>query len=449
MTDSKTGKPGTSPKDSVFTDIASFFTSVRTTIAILGLLAVASILGTVLPQHVDPEQLRQTASPFAYRLILILDLNNVYQSWWFVLLLLLLTGNLLGCLLQRLPKIPGEWKGAAEKSTIRFTLSDARPVDEIGSMVVDAVNGVLGSTSKTVQLEGERSLVWVKQRIFLLAFPLIHVSIIIVLVGGLLGLLFGVKGNIRIREGGIGQEFALHPSGKMASLPFAIAVDKFTLKRYPTGQPKEFRSDVRLLRDGKEVLQGSIRVNHPLTLDGISLYQADYEVLGLKQVSLAVDRERGKTSELVLRPRETALLSGSQYKILLVSFDPGTTKRGAGVEIRVEEQGTEPKRIAVFQNDPHPAKLGNATLRFMGYEPLYSTGLQIGYDPGTNVVWIGCGLLIIGFCLTLFTNLCSVTVRLKAVDGGTRIEVSGRSRKDRAEFRERLHAAVEAGLKGT
>ncbi len=89
-----------------FSDITAFFTSVRTTITLLFLLAAGSIVGTIIPQSASPDQITGISSPIYFRLVVILDLHNVYRSWWFVALLILLSLNLLGCLLRRLPAIP-------------------------------------------------------------------------------------------------------------------------------------------------------------------------------------------------------------------------------------------------------------------------------------------------------------------------------------------------------
>jgi cytochrome c biogenesis protein len=405
-----------------------------------------SILGTIIPQNVDLDQFRRVASPFYYRLVIILDLHNVYRSWWFILLLLLLAGNLLGCLLQRLPRIPREWKGAAEKGTIRFTLNESRPMNEVRGILLPVLSKFVGSTPSVKEDAEAVKLTWVKHRVFLLAFPLIHMAIITILLGGVVGLFYGMRGNIRIQEGETGQEFARFPSWEVDTLPFSIAVEKFTLRRYPTGQPKEFRSDVRLLKDGKEVEKGSILVNQPMTYDGISLYQANYELIGLKLVKLKLVSTEGKASELVVRPPAPARLPGTNYTIRVGSVDPGSTTRGPGADLTVSKPGEASKQVQVYRDESHPLQLDDVKITFMGYEPLYATGLQIGYDPGTNVVWLGCALLIAGFCLTLFTNLRSITARLTPKAEKTLIEISGRSRRDRVEFRENIEREVRRSL---
>ncbi|MBI4962966.1 MAG: cytochrome c biogenesis protein ResB [Desulfomonile tiedjei] len=438
------GTPKTEPvspeRSSIFSDITTFFTSVKTTITLLFVLASASIIGTVIPQDTGLDQLKQTVAPLVYRIMIILDLGTVYRSWWFILLLVLLALNLLACLVRRLSAIPDEWKGDSQGNSFSFTVSDARSASDLKGMFQQAFRKVMGAKAVVVTGQEGHDLVWTKHRVYLLGFPFIHAGIVVILLGGLIGLFYGFKGNIQIEEGGTGKEFRLFPSGEKRALPFQIAVDQFTLTRYPTGQPKEFRSDVRLIRDDKEVLKGSIVVNSPMTFEGLSLYQSDYRLLGIKEVSFALVGPGDQKADVRVRPRETSEVTGTPYKVRLVSLDPGTTKKGQGAEISVEGPGDETKTFSVFRNEP--AKLGDSELQFVDYTPLYATGLQVAHDPGSIVVWVGCGSLILGFFLTLFTNHRRLTIEMKTKAGSTQIRISGRSRRLRGEFRKSVEQQI-------
>jgi cytochrome c biogenesis protein len=444
--DTKKSPPHTSTDTaSFFSQVVSFFTSARTAIILLFLLAVASILGTLIPQEAGLAHFRETASPFAYTLIAILDLHSLFRSWWFLLLLGLLALNILACLARRLPAIPGEWRGDQAGNSFSFNVSDPRGTKEVDAIVTPAMNSLLSSSPKRSN-EGDKAttLVWTKQKVYLLGFPAMHAAILVILVGGLLGLLYGWKGSVQIEEGNSASQVRLIPSGHVHALPFTIAVDKFTLTRYPTGQPKEFRSDVRLMKSGQEVAKGSILVNHPMTFEGISLYQSDYRLLGVKNVRFNLVEPGGKTIELAMEPRKPLSIEGDRFKVDLVSLDPGISKKGPGAEIAVQAAGEQPKNVKVFRDEP--AKIGEAEIRYVDYTPLYATGLQVARDPGTIVVWLGCSVLIIGFFLTLFTNHRRVRVELVGKGKGTEIKVSGRSRRQRREFRQSLEEKIRTSL---
>ena len=435
-----------SQQNSIVSEVTTFFTSVRTAIGLLFLLAAASVLGTLIPQDLPLEQLQQTISPFYFRLITILDLHKLYSSWWFIILLLLLSLNILGCLLQRLRHIPSDWKIDSGKSNFSFSFTDNRTQRELQKIIASKLKQVVRGAPRIFKSKDGVSLSWVNDRIQLLGFPFIHTAIILILIGGLIGSVYGIKGKVNIKEGDKTNRFTIIPIGAAAQLPFEIAVDKFILSRYQSGEPKEYRSDVRLLVDGKEVLKDSILVNHPLTFQRISLYQSDYRLTGIKDVKLGIVNQSGQSSEIILQPGLPNRLEGTQYEFRLIGVDFGSAKRGPGVEIQVQAPDGQSRAIKIYRNDPKPVVIDDLQLSFLDYVPLYVTGLQIGYDPGSVVVWFGCILLISGFLLSLFTNFRNVGVCLKSVDSGCLIEISGRSKRLRKEFRERVKKAAEAAL---
>ncbi len=85
------------PSSDYFTRLWKFFTSVRLTVVLLLSLAFTSIVGTVIPQNESPSAYFQEYGAFFYNLFDILDIFDMYHSWWFQLLLLLLNINLIVC----------------------------------------------------------------------------------------------------------------------------------------------------------------------------------------------------------------------------------------------------------------------------------------------------------------------------------------------------------------
>ncbi len=417
----------------IISEIFSFFTSVQTALSLLFILAAASVVGTLIPQTQTPEPGRTL---FFYQLAIILDLHNIFRSWWFILILTLLACNLLGCLIQRLPKIFAEWRGPSGKALVNYSAKCAKPADQLSKTLNEAASELLGASPRIDTATNGSTLRWVKHQIFLLGFPFLHCAIILILVGGLLGLLFGVRGHVMIKEGESADRFFL-ASGEVRPLPYQIAVDSFTLTKYPSGEPKEYRSDVRILENGRDAVQAAVRVNHPLTHKGFSLYQSDYKVAGIKGVKLSYSIDGGPESDLLLQPRVKVTLPGTEYQLQLHSFDPGRARLGAGVEIIAQAPHRQPRTLSLLR-EAQPANLGNIKLRFIDYSPLYATGLQIGSDPGSPLVWGGCVLLITGFMLILFTNYRRLTIEISDRDGKSEVKITGSSRRMRPEFRQSI-----------
>src|SRR3989337_2750128 len=82
----------------------NFFISVKLAIITLIILSVTSIIGTIIEQNQPPEKYHQIYEDWAFALMDRLTLFGMYNSWWFLLLLVLFTVNLSCCTLDRLPR---------------------------------------------------------------------------------------------------------------------------------------------------------------------------------------------------------------------------------------------------------------------------------------------------------------------------------------------------------
>ena len=84
-----------------------FFASVKLALVTLFLIAVTSIIGTLVPQKESLEWYTARYGPEIAQLFAVLDIPDMYSSWWFLALLLLLCLNLVICSIDR---FPGVWK---------------------------------------------------------------------------------------------------------------------------------------------------------------------------------------------------------------------------------------------------------------------------------------------------------------------------------------------------
>ena len=87
------------------------------------------------------------------------------------------------------------------------------------------------------------------------------------------------RGNVSISEGQSADVVFLNADNGMLvqDLPFEVKLKKFHIDFYNTGMPRDFASDIEVTdkATGKK-LERTIRVNHPLTLHGITIYQASF-----------------------------------------------------------------------------------------------------------------------------------------------------------------------------
>ena len=89
------------PKNSLL----AFFASVQLALFLLGLLASTAIIGTIIPQNADPMFYTERYGLARARFFELLDLGDMYNSWWFLGLLALFCLNLLMCSAKRLPPV--------------------------------------------------------------------------------------------------------------------------------------------------------------------------------------------------------------------------------------------------------------------------------------------------------------------------------------------------------
>jgi len=75
----------------------SFFTSLKLTITILIIISITSIVGTIIPQNEAAAVYLRFYKPSTYKLMHFLDIDNMYNSWWFIAMLTLFTLNLICC----------------------------------------------------------------------------------------------------------------------------------------------------------------------------------------------------------------------------------------------------------------------------------------------------------------------------------------------------------------
>lgn len=72
-------KPNNRPLDRLW----DLFASVKLTVVVLILLAATSVVGTLIPQNADPVLYVRAYGQFVYRLLEVLDIFDMYYSWWF------------------------------------------------------------------------------------------------------------------------------------------------------------------------------------------------------------------------------------------------------------------------------------------------------------------------------------------------------------------------------
>jgi len=310
----------------VLRDAVELLSSMRFAITLLTVIAIASIIGTVLKQNEPYPNYVSQFGPFWADLFHALSLQKVYSSWWFLLILAFLVISTSLCIARNAPKMIVDmrsWKDHVRERSLRafhhrgeyeVPRGRAEAAGRLGALLRNR-----GYRVKPVEHDGATLLAAKAGAANKLGYILAHTAIVVICVGGLLDgdmliraqMWFGGKtpiaGNAIISEipakhrlspanpGFRGNAFV--PEGATVStailniadgalvqdLPFTIMLKKFTVDYYSTGMPKLFASDVVVTdrATGKRT-EATIKVNEPLIVDGVAIYQSSFEDGGSK-----------------------------------------------------------------------------------------------------------------------------------------------------------------------
>jgi cytochrome c biogenesis protein len=437
-----------------FSSLGDSLSSLRLTIALLIILAVASIFGTVIPQNASPEEYLQVYKPSTYKILKILGFLDMYHAGWFVFLLALLSLSLVACSLKRFRitwrffSNPEERPEGAQWKALPLnkTFFQKWPPTEGLPQCRQALSRVF-SPPKVLEEPQAYHLFAEKGKFSRLGVYFIHLSVLVILAGAVIGNYFGFRGNVHIVEGEAADRVILRSAGQVQPLGYSIRLDRFNVSFYASGAPKEFKSTVTVLEGERQILTEPIRVNHPLTYKGISFYQSSYGVADVKKAVMAVKDRVSRKEIIIPAPMGTRIgVPGTASSFLLTRFIQDLQGMGPALQVVLFEPNRPHENFWVFQNHPEFAERRPGPYQFTikEIEPIYYSGLQATKDPGVWVVWVGCFLMMAGFYMAFFLSHRRVWVRLTEKGGGTWVEIAAASHRDRAGFEKEFEKISQA-----
>jgi cytochrome c biogenesis protein len=503
------------------------FASVRLAIVIFSLLALTSIVGTVLEQRAPREKNIQILTelfgphlaPDLYDILFSLGFMDMYRSWWFLGLLALFALNLTICSLERFPKI---WRIA--RMPIKPLSREAMRAMPIRQELqlrgraqehLDALRQALRKVGFNAheQAEGEGAWQFYAQRggMSRLGVYITHLSILVILAGAVVGIFFGFKAFVNIPEGmSYPLAFAQRPLSqaqlternrilsalestngdlyqaaqffglteaelgrrmrRLGLIPFGFLIrcEDFEVDFYgQSDMPKEYRSLLAVIEDGRVVHRQWIEVNVPLKYKGITFYQSSYGLLPDLSGGVALLRVRtreGISQDLSLRLGQEFTIPGTQTKVKIEEFNPALSFDEMGrpftysqmmnnpaIRVLVSTPGAEPYSRWVLKRYPQSWRLREGhILQMKDFWGVQYTGLQVRKDPGVWLVYLGCILMSVGLYAAFFMSHRRLWVRVWQDKGSTRIEVAATANKNLQALRrraERLVALLQEGAR--
>ena len=428
-------------------------TSIRLTVFLLLILAAVAVIGTVVPQGQPPNQYFSRYGEVWGQLLWLGGFTQVYFSPWFLGPISLLAVNILACVVHGLPQ-------AVRRVRQPLTVEAALTLPERGRITwpagVDPQPSIAATLSREPgrcrqeTLPDQKVYFGERGRFRPLGPYLIHIALLLILAGGLIGKFWGVDGQLAIDQGEVAGAFQVGPRVEKP-LNFQVRLDNFQVSYYaPGGSPKEFRSDLTFMEDGREVSRAICRVNEPVTFGGLTFYQSSYGTQATGPIRLKV--QLGDLSESIEAPlRRPADLPGGRGQIIPMKVDGNFQGYGPAVLLAFSSGAGHPQVFWTLKDRP---ELGDqpGPYRFTVESiPLaYYSVFQVKRDPGVAWVYAGFLLFLPGLYLAFFRPVERWALAVaKTPQGKWQGRLLGASPRHREEFaarQERLLTELKRGI---
>jgi cytochrome c biogenesis protein len=369
----------------IFDRLWRLFSSIKLAIALILLLTVLGLVG-------------------------IFTSADLFSEWYFTIPGGLLMANIIICSLNRWKTIRKSISGGRLKQSEGFFEGEDKTarIEDYPlppAQVAVALEQTLHKHHYRVRTEKDTSDAYLaadKNRYCRLGTYLSHLSIVLLVLAYIIGSALGFQDTGLIISEGYMRQVG-HDTG------LSLQLLDFTDEYYDDGTPSDYRSEVVLYKDGQEVVRTTIRVNHPLSYEGVRFYQAffgpvvglqatrDGEVIALASVPLyntfesyGYYRDAGYTSleELGL----SFVIISSAYN----AADPMIPYGSLGVLVYQDGQEIG---LNLLTKDT-PLEVAGIEVAYI-YDAQYS-GFQVRSDPGNTLVWVACSLFIVGLIMVFY-----------------------------------------------
>lgn len=437
-----------------------FFISMRTGLWIILILGILTLLGTLLMQAseevlADPAVFQQwyDAGPrLKYGgwapILSALGLFNVFSTWYFRALFVLLAMSILACSINRAPRL---WRAATRprismndaffnRAALRAEIELPLDAETAAARVREGLRHehyrvLEGSPAKGADLYAD------KFRWGPFGTVMAHISFVIILAGFVVSATMGFKDTQFVAPVGVPVEVG-HGTG------LTVTAMSFNDSYYDNGAPKDYVSDLVITKNGQQVARQETRVNTPLIYDGVWFHQAFFGVgadmratqdgkdLFAETVPLQWRSDDGQQSF----GRFTIPSKGITVYVIQAASGQTLAELPAGsTELEIHKDGAKDPSVQIISQGK------SATVDGIAYtfeRNRQYTGLSVTRDPGSAVVWTGSILLILGSWLVFFLPHRRIWVRVRPTSGGSRVTLAAPHRRDPA-FEPKFAALVQ------
>jgi len=424
----------------------AFFSSVKLTIVLLVLLVLLFIAATLLPPPHDAQEITW--------------FNDLYHSPLFYALIALFSLNLISCSLNRLPVAirqffaplfpppPGIFDNL-EPERIVLAKKDLAAGEAIVKKLFSS------KFSSLEKAQWEKGIIFYRERgkFSLFGVYIVHLSVLIIIVGALLGSFFGLEGIMNLREGETSDIIRLDKGRGTHQIPFSVRCDNFLVEFYDTGAPKTYRSDLSFFKNGALAQSGFVLVNHPFTFERVRFYQSSYGASDETKAIIAYGVTGKEIAKIAVKEGDTFELPRFKAKATVLRIEENIMRLGPAIKLNIEA-GKKNTQFWVFQyideiarDNPglfaqvplfNPKLFSPLVFSLERLNSQYFTGLRVASDPGVPLVLCGGMLMLFGLIIIFFTAHERIWLRMEGQPEGIKISVAGHASRNQAVLQRRL-----------
>jgi cytochrome c biogenesis protein len=453
-----------------FRKIWQTLSSVKTGVVLIILTVIFSAAGTVILQRpmTDPDDMQRAYSPAMLRFLDGTGLTDVFYTRWFVALMILVSLSIIAASVDR---FPNAWRFFARPykspdETFRRVLPTQAQIeiasnnDEQGLSAAERAFRHLGLPAERMVRTDSFSLFSERNRISEMAVYMVHASLLLIFLGGIVDALYGWRGFLMLTPGNASNQIELK-SGATRTIPFSIRCDGTGEETYTDGTPKRWWSKLAVVDGGREVQNKEIVVNDPMVYHGLRFYQSSYGRTGkldkLILKATPTSRDVRTAKEISVGMNQTVELD-SDTTVQLAEFIPDFVVQDGHVYARSNDISNPAVHLIVISKKTSsnvnvwfpeiPGIAENASSPYV-FEPkdlktgVY-TGLQVSHEPGQWAVWAGVVLMAIGLTFVFYVvHMRFWVVPVQNARGQWSLWVGGAANRNRDAFEHKFKQVVE------
>jgi cytochrome c biogenesis protein ResB len=456
MVDQQTAKRPL-PFAATVADLAELFSDFWFGMMLLAVWGVMTLIGVIVDQGKDADFYLTNYTPALARLVLRLHLDNIYHSPAYIGIVAMILATMTFATFRvviprRLPPLrPVKIDFIPLHATVAVEGDERTLREKVDAYFADHGWQIRKREHDGVEWTFADKHNWARRGVLIA-----HVGFVLIAIGTTLYWAFGFDGTTAVLAG---ETVSIPRSGAQLRLErFGYRIDPIKTRSGIVYQPIDYVSHLQVAGKDGRFRPETLRVNHPIDIDGTLYYQASYgyaiELEGTKNgtafpITASGAQGARSSAEPYLKEGQGANLDathGVRYAKFVGTID---RRRGsAGADPRPNDPGVV---LQFFEGDRLVGEtivpIGDSIdlgggLRISPKRYILYSGIQYRHDPGIPLVGLGAGVLLAGLIISFYFVPARLYVRLDGAGRAWNLGVAATTVKGYDVFEDQFNALV-------